>query len=91
MRFSVPFLTGFSDNKTPLCGISPYVFSFFFLRGSLSFPSGFFVLFFAKISRFPLRGCFVLFSSGFLYPSPRDFPVFSRDFPSGMRQKKLPG
>ena len=34
MRFSVPFLTGFSDNKTPLCGISPYVFSRPFLPRS---------------------------------------------------------
>ena len=29
-----PFLTGFSDNKTPLCGISPYVFSRPFLPRS---------------------------------------------------------
>ena len=91
MRFSVPFLTGFSDNKTPLCGISPYVFSFFFLRGSLSFRRWFSHPFISRISCFPLwdfsRPSFtffpVLFSSGFLHPSLCGFPSLS---PHGFRQ-----
>ena len=99
MRFSVPFLTGFSDNKTPLCGISPYVFSFFFLRGSLSFRRWFSHPFISRISCFPLwdfsRPSFtffpVLFSSGFLHPSPRGFSVFPRGVSVRYATKKTPG
>ena len=83
MRFSVPFLTGFSDNKTPLCGISPCVFSFFFLRGSLSFRRWFSHPFISRISCFPLWD----FSALPL----RFFPSLSpAEFPSDMRQRKLP-
>ena len=81
MRFSIPFLTGLSGNKTPLCGISPYVFSFFFLRGSLSFRRWFSHPFISRISCFPLWDFSALPLRFFPSLSPAEF------LPSVMQQK----
>ena len=98
MRFFVPFLTGLSGNKTPLCGISPYVFSFFFLRGSLSFRRWFSHPFISRISCFPLWDFSALPLRFFPSSSPRGFSILPRGvflffpafLPSDMRQRKLP-
>ena len=92
-------LTEFSRNKTLLEGTAtklPFAefpltfFPFSLCVGSLSFPTGFFVLFFAKIPRFPLRGS-LSFRRWFSHPFISrifcfplwDFPALSlRFFPS---------
>ena len=65
------------------------------LRNSLlcffRFPLRGGVFSFVRIPRFPLRWCSVLFSSGFLHPSPRGFSVFSRVFSVRYATKKTPG